>query len=70
MNVIKIPYVFQASATELLLPDNYFDAVFTDPLYYDNVPYSYLLGFLLRLAQKSLRRFISRTFLNTTNSKI
>ncbi len=45
MNVIRIPNVFQASATELPFPDNYFDAVFTDPPYYDNVPYSYLSDF-------------------------
>lgn len=32
----------QSSATSLPFPDNYFDAVFTDPPYYDNVPYSYL----------------------------
>jgi adenine-specific DNA methylase len=37
--------VFQSSATELLYPDKYFDAVFTDPPYYDNVPYSYLSDF-------------------------
>jgi adenine-specific DNA methylase len=34
--------VSQSSATSLSYPDNYFDAVFTDPPYYDNVPYSYL----------------------------
>lgn len=45
MNAIRIPNVFQASATELPFPDNYFDAVFTDPPYYDNVPYSYLSDF-------------------------
>ena len=45
MNTIRIPNVFQASATELPFPDNYFDAVFTDPPYYDNVPYSYLSDF-------------------------
>ncbi|HDN73833.1 MAG TPA: hypothetical protein ENG16_02260 [Archaeoglobus sp.] len=45
MNVIRIPNVFMASATELPFPDNYFDAVFTDPPYYDNVPYSYLSDF-------------------------
>jgi len=37
--------VFQASATELPFPDNYFNAVITDPPYYDNVPYSYLSDF-------------------------
>jgi adenine-specific DNA methylase len=37
--------VTQASATALPYPDNYFDAVITDPPYYDNVPYSYLSDF-------------------------
>ncbi|WP_423792057.1 DUF1156 domain-containing protein [Methanocaldococcus indicus] len=40
-----IPKVSQASATSLPYPDNFFDAVFTDPPYYDNVPYSYLSDF-------------------------
>ena len=37
--------VTQSSATNLPHPDNFFDAVFTDPPYYDNVPYSYLSDF-------------------------
>jgi adenine-specific DNA methylase len=37
--------ISQSSATSLLYPDNYFDAVFTDPPYYDNVPYSDLSDF-------------------------
>jgi len=37
--------VFQFSATELPFPSDYFDAVLTDPPYYDNVPYSYLSDF-------------------------
>lgn len=32
--------VIQFSATSLPYPDNFFDAVITDPPYYDNVPYS------------------------------
>ena len=35
----------QSSATSLSYPDNFFDAVITDPPYYDNVPYSYLSDF-------------------------
>ena len=35
----------QSSATSLSYPDNYFDAVITDPPYYDNVPYSDLSDF-------------------------
>jgi len=38
----QIPKVSQCSATELPYPKEYFDAVLTDPPYYDNVPYSYL----------------------------
>jgi len=37
--------VSQSSATQLPYPDGYFDAVLTDPPYYDNVPYSYLSDF-------------------------
>ncbi len=37
--------VTQSSATQLSYPDAYFDAVLTDPPYYDNVPYSYLSDF-------------------------
>lgn len=37
--------VTQASATSLPYPDNHFDAVITDPPYYDNVSYSYLSDF-------------------------
>ena len=39
------PTVSQASATELPYPDNYFDAVFTDPPYYDNINYAELSDF-------------------------
>jgi len=45
INIQKYAEVFQASATELPYPDEYFDAVFTDPPYYDNIPYSYLSDF-------------------------
>ncbi len=41
----RIPVVTQGSATSLPYSDGFFDAVFTDPPYYDNVPYSYLSDF-------------------------
>ena len=37
--------VKHASATDLPYSDGFFDAVITDPPYYDNVPYSYLSDF-------------------------
>ena len=40
---LTIPKVSQSSATNLPHPEDFFDAVFTDPPYYDNVPYSYLI---------------------------
>jgi adenine-specific DNA methylase len=37
--------VYQGSAISVPYADNFFDAVFTDPPYYDNVPYSHLSDF-------------------------
>jgi putative DNA methylase len=37
--------VWQGTATRLPYPDDYFDAVVTDPPYYDNVPYADLSDF-------------------------
>jgi putative DNA methylase len=39
------PTVVNGSASSLPWPDMYFDAVLTDPPYYDNVPYSYISDF-------------------------
>lgn len=41
----SIPKITQSSATSLPYPDNFFDAVFTDPPYYDNVNYAELSDF-------------------------
>lgn len=43
-----------SSATSLPLPDNYLDAVFTDPPYYDNVPYSDLSDFFYVWLKRSV----------------
>ena len=56
MKKLVIPKVIQISATELPYPDNYFDAVFTDPPYYDNVPYEILLPKVSKKEQKKYRR--------------
>jgi adenine-specific DNA methylase len=46
--------VSQSSATALPYPDNHFDAIFTDPPYYDNVPYSYLSDFFYVWLKRTL----------------
>jgi len=43
-----------ASATSLPFQDNLFDAVFTDPPYYDNVPYAYLSDFFYVWLKRSI----------------
>ena len=50
----NIPRVTQSSATELPYPDSYFDAVLTDPPYYDNIPYSYLSDFFYVWLKRSV----------------
>jgi len=50
----KVPTVTQSSAISLPYSDNFFDAVFTDPPYYDNVPYSYLSDFFYVWLKRSI----------------
>lgn len=54
--------VTQASATALPYEDNFFDAVFTDPPYYDNVPYSYLSDFFYVWLKRTLGDFYPELF--------
>jgi adenine-specific DNA methylase len=46
--------ITQASADRLPFPDSYFDAIFTDPPYYDNIPYSYLSDFFYVWLKRSI----------------
>jgi len=64
-----IPKVTQASATELPYPDNYFDAVFTDPPYYDNVPYSYLSDFFYVWLKRSIGDLYPELFMTPLTPK-
>jgi len=59
---LKIPQVTQLSATRLPYPDNYFDAVVTDPPYYDNVPYSYLSDFFYVWLKRTLGHLYPELF--------
>ena len=47
-------FISQFSSTNIELKDNYFNAVLTDPPYYDNVPYSYLSDFFYVWLKRSL----------------
>jgi len=40
LDVSMFGNVIRGSATELIYQDNFFDAIITDPPYYDNVPYA------------------------------
>jgi adenine-specific DNA methylase len=64
-----IPTVKQASATELPYPDNFFDAVFTDPPYYDNVPYSYLSDFFYVWLKRSIGDLYPELFMTPLTPK-
>ncbi len=58
-----IPKITQSSATELPYPDNFFDAVFTDPPYYDNVNYSVLSDFFYVWLKRSVGDFFPELFM-------
>ncbi len=47
-------HITHSSATALSHPDNFFDAVFTDPPYYDNVGYANLADFFYVWLKRSL----------------
>lgn len=66
---VAIPKVIQSSATELPYPDNYFDAVFTDPPYYDNVPYSYLSDFFYVWLKRSVGDLYPELFMTPLTPK-
>ena len=53
-NLPPVVKIAQVSATNLSYSDNFFDAVFTDPPYYDNVPYSYLSDFFYVWLKRTL----------------
>lgn len=54
--------VNQGSATALPWPDHFFDAILTDPPYYDNVPYSYISDFFYVWLKRSVGELYPDTF--------
>ncbi len=59
--------VKQTSATDLQYPDNYFDAVLTDPPYYDNVPYSAISDFFYVWLKRSASTQFPDLFVTPTS---
>ena len=57
--------VEQASATRHPLPDDSAEAVFTDPPYYDSIPYSYLSDFFYVWLRRSLSNIHKDIFTDT-----
>jgi putative DNA methylase len=50
----SMPHLKMSSATMLQHDNDFFDAVFTDPPYYDNVPYSHLSDFFYVWLKRSI----------------
>ena len=69
MKKLLLPKVIQASATELPYPDNFFDAVFTDPPYYDNINYSELSDFFYVWLKRSIGDLYPDLFLTPLTLK-
>ena len=61
--------VKQASATSLSYPDNHFDAVLTDPPYYNNIGYSYLSDFFYVWLKRSVKELHPELFQTDMTSK-
>ena len=69
MSHLNTTIVSQSSATNLPHDDNFFDAVFTDPPYYDNVPYSYLSDFFYVWLKRMLADVYPELFSTPLTSK-
>jgi adenine-specific DNA methylase len=65
-----LPQVHQGSATELPYPDKFFDAVITDPPYYDNVPYSDLSDFFYVWLRRTIGHLYPDLFLTPLTPKV
>lgn len=66
---LSLNKITNTSATHLPYPDNYFDAVLTDPPYYDNVPYSYLSDFFYVWLKRSIGHLYPELFLTPLTPK-
>ena len=58
----KLINIKQGSVMHLPYTDSFFDAVITDPPYYDNIPYSYLSDFFYVWLKRSVGEFFQEIF--------
>ncbi|MCR4416752.1 MAG: DUF1156 domain-containing protein [Ignavibacteria bacterium] len=65
----SVPTITNVSATNLPYPDNYFDAVLTDPPYYDNVSYAALSDFFYVWLKRSIGHLYPELFLTPLTPK-
>ena len=63
------PFVNQGSATDLPYPDKFFDAVITDPPYYDNVNYSVLSDFFYAWLKRTVGHLYPEFFVTHLTPK-
>lgn len=61
--------ISHSSATALPYMDNYFDAVITDPPYYNNIPYSFLSDFFYVWLKRNLGDLYPELFLSPLTPK-
>jgi len=61
-NTLSIPITQQSSSININYPDEYFDAIFTDPPYYDSVPYSDLSDFFYVWLKRSIGNLFKQFF--------
>lgn len=55
-------HISQSTATSLPFENDFFDAVFTDPPYYDNIPYSHLSDFFYVWLKRSIGNLYPELF--------
>jgi len=65
----NICHISQSSATSLPFNDEFFDAVFADPPYYDNIPYSYLSDFFYVWLKRTVGSLYPDLFLTPLTPK-
>ena len=66
----RIPTVAQSAAAQLAYPDAYFDAVLTDPPYYDNVNYSVLSDFFYTWLKRTVGHICPDLFSTPLTPKV